>query len=241
MRQTDAFEAVLLVVMCVAVSLVAAYYVFLPRVEGPREAGPRATCINNMRQLALALRNYHDDHGSLPPAYTVDDDGRRLHSWRTLILPYLDRNDVYQSLHLDEPWDSPHNREFAKLGMSVMSCPSDGSVNDVAPQMTPYLAIVGPETAFPDGDSVSLDDITDDPTKTLLIVEVADSGILWMEPRDLDVAQMAPTVNATTGHGIRSEHSGGAVVVFVDGHIEFLSEPTTAEELAAMLTIAGGE
>ena len=208
-----------------------------------RSYGRRAYCNNNVRQLGLALIQYHDQYGSFPPAHTVDVQGRRLHSWRTLLLPYMDRNDIYESLRLDEPWDSTHNRQvFAQLrDPQLMCCPSDERANAVVPTTTSYLAVVGPDTVFPGSESVSLDDITDDATNTLLIVEVANAGILWMEPRDLDVTQMAPTINATTGQGIRSEHTGGAVVAFVDAHTEFLSDSTTAEEIAAMLTIAGGE
>ena len=212
-----------------------------------RVEGPRTYCINNIRQLGLALHSYHDQYGSFPPAHTVNAEGRRLHSWRTLLLPYMDRNDFYESLRLDEPWDSAHNsqvfaqRPFAGVGFDIMRCPSDVRENAIPPLATSYLAVVGPDTAFPGSECVSLDDITDDPTQTLLIVEVANSGILWMEPRDLHVTQMATTVNATSGQGICSEHPGGAVVVFADGHTEFLSESTTAEELAAMLTIAGDE
>ncbi len=54
-----------------------------------REAPRRTQCKNNLKQIGLAFHNYHDDHGVFPPAYTVDENGTRLHSWRTLILPYL--------------------------------------------------------------------------------------------------------------------------------------------------------
>jgi type II secretory pathway pseudopilin PulG len=64
----------------------------LPAVRTSGEAGRRFSCSNNLKQIALALHNYHDEFGSFPPVYTVDDAGTRLHSWRTLILPYMGCN-----------------------------------------------------------------------------------------------------------------------------------------------------
>ena len=54
-----------------------------------REAVRCQMCRNKMQQIGIALQKYHDQHGSFPPAYTVDADGNPLHSWRTLILPYF--------------------------------------------------------------------------------------------------------------------------------------------------------
>jgi prepilin-type processing-associated H-X9-DG protein len=212
-----------------------------------RTPGRRATCVNNIRQLGLALINYEGDQGTLPPAYTVDADGRRLHSWRTLLLPYMDRNRLYDSIRLDEPWDSPHNtqvfsqRPLADVGLEIMRCPSDELANSIPPMTTSYVVVVGPDTAFPGSESVSFADITDGPTETLMIVEIADSGICWMEPRDLEVSQMASTINAPLGQGMCSEHPGGVVVTFADGHTTFLDDTVTADTLKALLTIAGGE
>jgi prepilin-type processing-associated H-X9-DG protein len=159
----------------------------------------------------------------------------------------MDRNDIYESIRLDEPWDSPFNSTFnnggpfADIGLEIITCPSDIEANSIPQTMTSYVVVVGPETAFPGSETVSLDDITDGATNTLLIVEVANSGIRWMEPRDLHVTQMARTVNAAAGQGIRSEHPGGAVVAYADGHTTFLPDTLTAAELDALLTIAGGE
>ncbi|MBC8288680.1 MAG: DUF1559 domain-containing protein, partial [Planctomycetes bacterium] len=62
---------------------------FLPATRTPREASRRSQCKNNLKQIGIALHNYHEDHGAFPPAYTMDANGQPLHSWRTLILLYL--------------------------------------------------------------------------------------------------------------------------------------------------------
>ena len=71
------------------IALVIALLLPLAR-NGAGPAARRAQCTNNLKQIALALHNYEQAYKALPPAYTVDAEGRPLHSWRTLILPYLE-------------------------------------------------------------------------------------------------------------------------------------------------------
>jgi len=78
-----------------------------------------ARCVSNLEQIGIALHNYHEQHGTFPPAYTVDAEGNPLHSWRTLILPYFAPDaiepkwkDIYDQIRFDEPWDSEHNQQF---------------------------------------------------------------------------------------------------------------------------------
>ena len=81
----------------------------LPAVRTAGPAARRAQCTNNLKQIALALHNYEQEHKALPPAYTVDATGRPLHSWRTLILPYLEQESLYRSIDLSKPWDDRSN------------------------------------------------------------------------------------------------------------------------------------
>ncbi|MEL7264459.1 MAG: DUF1559 domain-containing protein [Planctomycetota bacterium] len=64
-------------------------------------------CSNNVKQIGLGLANYHASWNSFPPAYTVDANGNRLHSWRTLILPYVEQQPLYDRIDLTKPWDDP--------------------------------------------------------------------------------------------------------------------------------------
>ena len=60
-----------------------------------------------------------------PPAYTTSKDGKPLLSWRVLILPYLEQEALYKEFHLDEPWDSPHNRTLIARMPAVYRCPME--------------------------------------------------------------------------------------------------------------------
>ena len=89
-KQRSGLSVVELLVVVTILGLLAGA-LFLTPVRSGRSTAQRTQCLNNLRNIALALINYHENYQALPPAYTVDATGRRLHSWRTLILPYLDQ------------------------------------------------------------------------------------------------------------------------------------------------------
>ena len=115
----------------------------LPAVSrGSREAAKRTQCKNNLKQIMLAFHNYHDTYSAFPPAYTTDADGRRLHSWRTLLLPYLDQQKLYSSIDLAKPWNDPVNAEARKSLLHVYSCPSvadEAKGSNPSDHLTTYL------------------------------------------------------------------------------------------------------
>lgn len=201
-------------------------------------------CRGNLRMITLALLNYENSHHSLPPAFLADAQGKPMHSWRVLILPYLSQQgqEIYSQYRFDEPWDGPNNSKLAQRCPDLFRCPEDvkryGRPNE---WMTSYVAVVGPETVWPGEQSTKIRDITDGTTTTLLVVEVADSGINWMEPRDLHLAEMEITINSHSGKGISSEHKGGARVAFADGSVRSLEDSLSAETVRALLTRNGGE
>src|SRR5205823_4350421 len=151
------------------------------------------------------------------------------HSWRVLILPFLEQKQFYDEYRFDEPWDGPHNSQLANRLLDVFNCPTENhETGRKTTPMTSYVAVVGPETAWPGKQTRRTEDVADGTSSTLLVVEIANSGIHWMEPRDLHVLQMAPTINPKAGQGISSRHIGGAQVLFADGSVRFLSEKLPA-------------
>ena len=94
----------------VAVSIITILIaLLLPATRSARPAARRTQCKNHLKQIGLALHNYHDAYGSFPPAFTTDADGRPLHSWRTLILPFGEHRTLYDTIDLSKPWDHPDN------------------------------------------------------------------------------------------------------------------------------------
>jgi len=95
--------------LCVLMIMMAG---FMDSVFTSQEAARRMQCSSYSKGILLAFHNYSDTHGALPPLYTVDDEGKPLHSWRVLILPFLEQQDLYNQIRLDEPWDSEYNKQF---------------------------------------------------------------------------------------------------------------------------------
>ena len=207
----------------------------------------KSSCKGKLFFLRFALQNYHETYGCFPPPYIADADGRPMHSWRVLLLPFIDKKELYEEYRFDEPWDGPNNRKLANRIVfreheSLFHCPSDELASGKPdPLMTSYLAVVGPGMAWQGGKCMALGDVADDHESTVMLVEVANSGVHWMEPRDLYIQQMAPTINSAGGQGISSPHSGGAHAATVNGSCRFLSDKLSAATIRGLLTINGGE
>jgi prepilin-type processing-associated H-X9-DG protein len=208
----------------------------LPAVGG-RPAPQRALCANNMRQLGLAMLMYHEKNGRFPPAFVADKNGKPMHSWRTLLLPYLE-SELGDKYNFDEPWDSPSNRKVTDVPLAVFRCPSEPGGKQPT---TSYMMVVGPHTISDGPHSKRSKDITDNEAQTIMLVEVADSGVRWAEPKDLEFDQIDFKINGTTHPGISSHHRGGVNIVFADGHVSSISTATPPELIKAMLTINGSE
>jgi hypothetical protein len=144
-------------------------------------------CLANLKRIGVALHHYHERCGSFPPAYVLNGQGQRWHSWRVLLLPDLGHADLYGQYRFDEPWDGPHNRELLARMPAVYSCPADAQR---AEGMTNYFAIVGPQTVWPEHCAIRLNQITDGCSNTISVIESVDTGIAWLEPRDLNYADL---------------------------------------------------
>jgi prepilin-type processing-associated H-X9-DG protein len=206
----------------------------------PDRSQNKAHCQNMMHEIASALLAYNSEHGTFPPAYVVDKDGKPLYSWRVLILPYIDHKDLYNMFHLDEPWDSPHNRRLidSSRAPKTYTCRSDQQASHSRLEdETNYVMIVGPGAISDGPHSIRPEDITKDPSKCILVVEVYDTGIHWAEPRDLKAEGMSYRINDPDYIGISSRHPRGANAAFCDGHVEFLEESTEPETIRKMITV----
>ena len=230
-RRTNLPKLLLRLLVLVGVlGLLVALLLPLPR-GGSREAARRMACSNNLRQIALALQNYESTYHCLPPAYTVDAAGKPLHSWRTLILPFLGEKSLYDKIDLSKPWDDPANQAALKAGPSVYRCPS----GDASKSQTTYLAVVAPGGCFQESQPRALAEITDRHDRTLVVIEVADEhAVHWMSPHDageeliMGAADMAP-------------HPNGAQAAFISGRVMLLSSDTKPAVLRALISIAGND
>jgi hypothetical protein len=201
------------------------------------EAPRRVQCVNNLKQITLALHAYHERYGSFPPAYVADASGRRMHSWRVLILPFLEQSALHERYDFNEPWNGPHNIRLVDEMPYVFDCPS----RYPAPKgRTSYVVITGPGTMFPGVRSVKYTDVTDGGSCSLAVVETANTAIPWTAPVDLDIRTMSFRLNEPGRLGLSSKHPGGANFTCGDGHAGFMKQTIDPKRLRELVTIADG-
>jgi beta-lactamase regulating signal transducer with metallopeptidase domain len=209
----------------------------LPSVDAARKAARRAQSQNNMKQIMLAIHNYADTFGHLPPAviYGKDGKGKVPHSWRVELLPYLDQAALYGAYNFDEPWDSDANKKVLEKMPIVYRDPSEDKTN------ASYYVLVGKgddEKAFPTifskKDGAKFADITDGTSNTIAIVE-AKRDIPWTKPEDItyDPKGKLPELGGYSEKGFN--------VGICDGSVRFLPAEIVEETLRALISPAGGE
>jgi prepilin-type processing-associated H-X9-DG protein len=225
--------------------------VLLPAVANCRPAARRIQCNNNLKQIALALHDYEKANGCYPPAYIADKNGRPVHSWRVLLLPYLGYDSLYNQYSFNEPWDGPNNSKLLAARPREYVCPSDARAYSPDAAPTSYVAVVGPKAAWTGEKPRKAADLTPS-SETIMLVEVADAGISWTEPKDLlvtalETAGTCPsTVTVSSQHGNRSGFlytyriGTGANVAFADGSVQYIEpESLPPHLLRKYLTIGG--
>ncbi|HUQ72632.1 MAG TPA: DUF1559 domain-containing protein [Planctomycetaceae bacterium] len=224
------FTLIELLIVLAVIGLIVA--IFLPATRRVRPAARMTQCKNNLKQIGLALHNYHDRYEAFPPAYTVDADGKPLHSWRTLLLPYLDQAPLYNLIDLSRPWNDPANAGAFESVVHAYCCPSHGGPND----RTTYLAVVTEHSCLRPGASVALKDILDRPSNTMIVIEVnAADAVRWMEPRDANLE----TAGRFLERG-KDAHPTGVHVLVADGSVHTLNPGTVEPKLLYGLSTVNG-
>lgn len=221
-------------------------YVLWPASGAAREAPRRFQCANNMKQIGVALHNYHDVYGSLPPAYTADERGKPKHSWRVLILPFIDQQALYDKYNFDEPWNGRHNRQLIDSIPSVYRCPSS---RDNGNGQTSYVAVVGANTAWPESSMRTLSQISDGTSNTVMVMECDDQEILWLEPVDLGFDEALSSVTSDDLTKVHRHYGEDLLrrysyvvrgILFADGHVGYAQSGVRREVWSALLTINDG-
>ncbi len=233
-----------------AIAIIAILFsLLLPFNRSARPAAYRAQCSNNLKQISLALANYADEHGTLPPAYIAAEDGTPMHSWRVLILPFMgspECAEIYAKYRFDEPWDGPNNRKLADRMPYAYRCPGVEAHDWFTPPapvpagITQYVALVGELSAFPGSRALKPEEIRDGTSNTLAVVELdTTTGVPWMAPRDIDWAGFFGILSDSTDG--RKQHVSGTNAAFADGSVRFLKENLDRQTLYRLMTADGGE
>lgn len=204
----------------------------LPAVQAAREAARRARATSNLREIGLALHQHESEHKRLPAAASYDKEGKALLSWRVHILPHLDQQALYKQFHLDEPWDSEHNRKLIPQMPEIYVSPGDALEGG----KTRFLLPTGKAALFDGREGPSFAQITDGSANTIMVVEAsAERAVEWTRPEDLEIDAAQPA------KGLRGARSGGFLATFADGHSAIVADSVDPGMLKALFTPRGGE
>jgi len=205
-----------------------------PPFEAARAHAERQLSTNNLKHCALAMHNYHDTYKTFPPVGNTDDQGNLLLSWRVHLLPFAEQMKLYKQFHLDEPWDSPHNRKLIEKMPEIFHCPASGL--KPAQGLSTYRVVSAEGTVFPGREGVPIKEIKDGTSHTVMITEVDDAhAVVWTKPEGLPLDPENPA------RGLGGHFKKGFSAAFCDGSVRFISESIDPQILYALFTRAGGE
>jgi prepilin-type N-terminal cleavage/methylation domain-containing protein/prepilin-type processing-associated H-X9-DG protein len=191
----------LLVVIAIIAALIG---LLLPAVQKVREAANRTDCANNLKQLGLALHNFHDTHGRFPPGQVhgpYPEAGvywKTNHGWAVFILPSIEQKPLADKYHWDLASSDPLNQEVVAHPLNIFQCPSaapnrfyfggpfasyggKGASGDYVPTwyVDPVLAAGDNRGVLVPDSMTRMTAITDGTSNTILLAEDAGRPTLW--------------------------------------------------------------
>jgi prepilin-type processing-associated H-X9-DG protein len=170
----------------------------------------RSASQSDLRQVGLAFHNYHDAWGTLPPAWLADTEGQPLVSWRVLLAPYLEAEDVLNAYDMTQPWDSASNQLLVERIPSAYRSPSAS----MSQTTSDVYVVTGQGFIFDGTQSVRFTDIVDGLASTIIAVEVVGHPVNWTEPRDFTETDL--------DGGLLSPGASGINVLMADGSVRYL-------------------
>ncbi len=205
----------------------------LPAVQQAREAARRSQDKNNLKQIGLAMHNYHDVYNLLPPGGIVREDGTEMMSWAASMLPFLDQAPLYTRINADFGWKSPQNQ--AIFSQSIVTLTNPGITEPTGPGACHYA---GNSHLFEINKCWRFRDVTDGLSNTIAFGDVSAGFKQWGDPTNVRDPGLG-IGKAPDKFG--SPYRGGTHFLMTDGAVRFVSETVDPSVLKALATPNGGE
>lgn len=200
-------------------------------IRAGRERAREMQKLNSIRQMGLAMHNYHDVYNGFTswntPQGPKNNQGL---SWRVYMLPFLEQADLYQQFNLDEPWDSEHNKTLIEKMPDIFK---SAGVED--PGKTSFHVFLGENTPLGDDEPRKIRDIHDGTSNTIMIVQAgADKAEIWTKPSGLEYDPEDPKK-------CLGEIGETLMILLCDGSARFISSDIADVTLRRLIERADGE
>ncbi len=188
-------------------------------------------CLSNIIEIGRAIKDYQETFGTFPKDI-CDKKGNPLLSWRVLLLPFLESQNLSMQFHRNEPWDSPHNRKLIDYMPNRFRCPSSawaigsGSATVIKEEWkTPYLMVRRKSNKLLSDRLPSWNEVRENASTTIILIEAdKDHSVIWTKPDDWHYDPAAPFQGLGKHHGWNFRDGPGAFVIFADGDVRFLPQ-----------------
>jgi prepilin-type N-terminal cleavage/methylation domain-containing protein/prepilin-type processing-associated H-X9-DG protein len=257
----------LLVVIAIIAVLIA---LLLPAVQAAREAARRAQCVNNLKQIGIALYGYHDVNNTFPSggwiaSASIPNSTNMNIGWSAVVLPWLEQTSVYNGLNLSFPYGNAVNSTSGHTVLTVYLCPSE-------PRTTFWNQDTGDVFLYADGDyggmygprglafptdvnnpprgpmifnqAIPISQILDGSSQTMMVGEDPEAiHAMWIDGHNIfdECCPINARPSYEYGEELASRHPGGVNVLLGDGSVRFLKSSMNPVALSALCTRASGE
>jgi prepilin-type N-terminal cleavage/methylation domain-containing protein/prepilin-type processing-associated H-X9-DG protein len=222
----------LLVVIAIIAILIG---LLLPAVQKVREAAARSKCTNSLKQIGLAMHQYNDTYGTLPPGHVTTLAGNAPNpgwSWATLILPFMEQTALYNLINPDTTGNvgAPGANALLQTPLSILRCPSDSGtpINTALNNYGTSNYVVNREVVGPgrtNGNNVrnplSIQGILDGSSQCILVGErdyTKNTGATWVRAN-----QTSGSYEGRPGQGMNIPNPGGATGTGNNERLDFSS------------------
>ena len=226
----------------------------LPAVQQARMAARRTQSKNNLKQLLLAMHNYHDVYRHFP-AGTIEESAEepedRL-SWQVSLLPFVEQAALYEQIDRKSPWNSEANSDWTGFNIELFLNPAEPNSRDEGATHYVGMAGIGKDAAhlkvtdpgagiFGYNRQTRLRDIKDGTSNTIAITEASNDFGPWAKGGRSTIRGLTEEPYINGPDGIGGPYPGGINAGLSDGSVRFISENIDPEVFKALITISGGE
>ncbi|HSG71910.1 MAG TPA: DUF1559 domain-containing protein [Planctomycetaceae bacterium] len=221
------------------IGIPAGIWVLLPGPGSSREAARASMSKNNLKQIGIAMHNYHDKFDVFPPAMMVNESGYEMHGWPALLLPYIEQTALHSTIDFEQPFDDPANQSVMNVDIQVYLNPMverpPGAVAELHYALNSHV--------FGPNNSLKFGNIADGFSNTFLGGEIAEGFRPWNNPRHTrDPAlgfNAGPLTFGSPYYGTSKYR--GVQMLFMDGSVQYIDDSIDPKVLEALSTPAAGD